>query len=119
MSWRTPKKAKQQWDIANVKQHTHVQTHHMFSVVRRQKWFSESFVALSFSQHCCEEVVSNLEGRRPASGVQKGMSLSCHTCSGSSTISQRHAGVLDFFLERKDRKPLHEEAKGKEIIRKA
>ena len=52
------------------------------------KLSSETCVAPPFSQYLCEEVVQNLDGSKPSIGVQERISLSCHTCSGSSSISQ-------------------------------
>ena len=68
--------------MGDAEQQHHFQAHHSFQSHDPSKLFSESIVALPFSQYCREEAVWNLDGSRPALGVQKSISLSCRIRSG-------------------------------------
>ena len=80
-----------------MKQRTHfLSTSQVFSCATHQSCFSESFAALPCSPYCCEEVVENPDGSRPTQGGPK--FVSCHTSSGSSSVSQIRRYIQNTFF---------------------
>ena len=72
-------------------------TSHVFSCTTHQSCF-QNLLLRSHFLYCCAEVFYNMDGSRPAFGVQRRISLSWHTCSDSSCI-QRQLRSQHFLLQ--------------------